>query len=112
MSEYLDDSCSRRPRLGAIASRLGDDVLHWDRDTLATLDVAVADALAGGPRLVVIHGGPGSGRSSILGTAIEHMVAAAGEHLVHWPAGGIVKGEIPLQGLRDLGVAISPEVDG
>jgi DNA-binding CsgD family transcriptional regulator len=83
-------------------------VLHWEQDTLATLDAGIASALRGEPRAVVVHGGPGSGRSSLLATAVERARAAAGDEPVAvWTAGGVVDGGNPFQGLVELGIGIA-----
>ena len=83
-------------------------MLHWDGNAVANLDAAIDGALGGQPRLVVIHGGPGSGRTSFLAHAVERAQAAGG--FVHRTTSGIVKGEIPFRGLHDLGVVIGAEV--
>jgi DNA-binding CsgD family transcriptional regulator len=82
-------------------------VLIWDQDTLNALDHAIEGALRGAPRVVVVHGGPGSGRTSLLATAVERAGAAASEQgspFRVWSAGGAVRGQRPLQGLDDVGV--------
>jgi DNA-binding CsgD family transcriptional regulator len=82
-------------------------VLHWEDETLELCDAAISSALDGTPRLVIIHGGPGSGRTSLLTTATERALAAG--PFIHRTSSGVVKGEVPNRGLRDLGVTIDSE---
>ena len=79
-------------------------MLYWDSAALACVDAAIADAREGRPRVLVVHGGPGSGRSSFLREVLTR-VEAAGRFVVR-TGNGDVTGERQLQGLAGLGVEV------
>ncbi|WIB77005.1 LuxR C-terminal-related transcriptional regulator [Curtobacterium sp. MCPF17_002] len=89
-------------------------MLIWQNDDVEAVDAAAGSAIVGQPKLVVVHGGPGSGRSSFLRSMTERVLARAagdGTAFTHWSAGGTVKSDQPRRGLIDLGVLIDPDED-
>ena len=84
-------------------------MLIWEDAELRALDLAGEQSLEGSPRLVVVHGGPGSGRSSFLGAAVERFLAQAsraGVRVRQWSTQGTLGASAPFRGLRDLGVLL------
>jgi DNA-binding CsgD family transcriptional regulator len=87
----------------------GVDVLIWDEADLQALESAGSEALQSFPQLVVVHGGPGSGRTRFLSTVADQFLAQARSHGAQarrWAAQGSLGTAAPFQGLRDLGVLL------
>lgn len=90
-------------------------VLIWEEGDLAQVDEAVTQALAGSPRVVIVQGGPGSGRTNFLETAVERARAAAAathQRFTQWSLAGTVRSSVPFRGLADFGVLVGSPTGG
>jgi DNA-binding CsgD family transcriptional regulator len=86
-------------------------VLIWDEADLHAVDQCARRALDGHAGLVVVHGGPGSGRTTFLSTAVERVRAAAverGESFEWRPTAGDVSMAVPFRALRSWGLDVDP----
>jgi DNA-binding CsgD family transcriptional regulator len=84
-------------------------VLIWDEADLAVVENNAARALDGRASVVVVHGGPGSGRTTFLDVAVakaRDAAVARGDEFIWRPIAGDVRQTVPYDGMRSWGVEL------
>jgi DNA-binding CsgD family transcriptional regulator len=84
-------------------------VLIWDEADLAVVELNAARALDGRASVIVVHGGPGSGRTTFLDVAVANArgaAAARGEEFSWRAIAGDVRQTVPFDGMRSWGVEL------